>query len=87
MVAHHSECQAVGVTFVPLVMETLGGWNEEGILTVKRIGQLLGQRLGTSPAENTRHLLQHLSITLWKGNATMWLGCLPVNTAKIDGII
>ena len=42
MVAHHSECQAVGVTFVLLVMETLDGWNEEGILNIKRIGPTTG---------------------------------------------
>ena len=87
MVAHHLECLAVEVTFVPIVIETLGGWNEEDILNIKRIGQLMGRNLGTFPAERTCHLFQRLSISLWKRNATMWHGRLPVNTAKIDRII
>ncbi len=75
------------MTFIPLVMESLGGWNRVGIDNIRRIGRILGQRLGSSPAESTRHLFQRLSVTLWKGNAAMWLGRLQSNIAMIDGII
>ena len=56
--AHAAACHAVGVSFVPLVFETLGGMSELASTTVSRIGRLLGQRLGISPADTTRHLFQ-----------------------------
>ena len=67
MAAHADACQAVGVVFVPLVMETLGGWCNEAIRTIRRIGRQQGQRLGIPPAESTRHLFQRLAISLWRG--------------------
>ena len=34
-VAAHSEaCQSAGVLFVPMVVETLGGWDEEAVRTI-----------------------------------------------------
>ena len=44
---HANACHDVGLLFVPLVVETLGGWNQEAISTFKAIGRLQGQRLGT----------------------------------------
>ena len=70
MIAHAGACRAGGVTFIPLVMESLGGWSEEAIQTIKSIGRLQGQRLGIPPPETTRHLFQRLAISLWKGNAS-----------------
>ena len=47
--AHSEACHAVGVTFIPMVVETLGGWGEEAALTVKNIGRLQDLRLGIPP--------------------------------------
>ena len=87
MAAHAEECRAVGITFIPLVVETLGGWSEDAIHTIRAIGRLQGQRLGIPPAESTRHLFQRLAISLWKGNASLWLRRLPFSSAAVDGII
>ena len=85
--AHQEACQAVGMSFVPLVVESLGGWSEEAALTISRIGHLLGQRTGSPPGETTRHLFQRLSVALWRGNATLWLNRLPTYSPWVDGII
>ena len=71
--AHAAACHAVGVSFVPLVFEPLGGMSELASTTVSRIDRLLGQRLGISPADTTRHLFQRCSISLWRGNTALWL--------------
>ena len=60
MVHHYEACQSVGVSFVLLVVETLGGWSDDAIQTICKIGRLLGQRLGSPPAESTQHLFQRL---------------------------
>ncbi len=85
MAAHFEACQSVGVSCVPLVAESLGGWSEEASLIICRIGRLLGQRLGSPPAETTRHLFQRLSITLWRGNASLWLQRLATHSLWVDG--
>ena len=41
LAAHQSDCQATGISFVPLVVESLGGWCEEAVHTIGRIGRLL----------------------------------------------
>ena len=34
MAAHSEACQSAGVSFVPMVVETLGGWDEEAVRTI-----------------------------------------------------
>ena len=75
--AHASACHSVGVSFTPLVVESLGGWDSEAISTFKAIGRLQGLRLGIPPSQSTRHLFQRVAICLWRGNATLWIGRLP----------
>ena len=53
MATHAEECPAVGISFVPMVVETLRGWNKDAAHTIHAIGRLQGQRLGIPPAENT----------------------------------
>ena len=87
MVAHADACRSIGVHFVPIVAETLGGWSEGAIDTITSIGRLQGQRLGIPPPDSTRHLFQRLSISLWKGNAALWIRRQPTRPAVVDGVI
>ena len=56
-----------------MVAESLGGWSDDTISIIQRVGHMLGQRLGVSPNISTRQLFQKLSVTLWRGNATLLL--------------
>ena len=87
MAAHAEACRSVGIAFIPLVVETLGGWCQEAINTVKDIGCIQGHRLGISPSESTRHLFQKLSISLWKGNASLWIRRQLSISPVVDGLI
>ena len=87
MAAHAEACRSVGIVFVPLVAETLGGWSQEAISTIKGIGRIQGHRLGIPPSESTRHLFQRLSISLWKGNSSLWIRRQPTVSPAVDGLI
>ena len=87
MIAHAGVCRAADLTFIPLVVESLGGWTEEVIQTIKSIGRLQGQRLGIPPPDTMRHLFQRLAISLWKGNASLWVRRQPACSATVDGIV
>ena len=56
LAAHADACQAVGVSFIPLVVETLRGMSASSVSTLAYLGRLLGQRLGIPPADSIRHL-------------------------------
>ena len=62
MSAREAACAAAGVTFVPIVMETLGGMSALTVDTLASLGRLLGQRLGVNTSDSVRHLLQRCSI-------------------------
>ena len=84
-VAHATACRAVGVNFISLVMECLGGWSEEAAATIYKIGRLLEQRLGLPTSETTRYLFKSCAISLCKGNANLWIRCLPFHSPFVDG--
>lgn len=84
---HADPCQQVGVKFIPLVVEVLGGWEGEAAETIAGIGRLQGQRLGTVIGTTVQHLFQRLAISLCRGNAALWsrrARCFP---ASVDGIV
>ena len=85
--SHSSSCHSAGISFVPLLVETLGGWSCEAVETIKAIGRLQGQRLGLPSSETTSHLYQQLAIRLWRGNATMWATRVPVLPPMVDGVM
>ena len=68
IVVHGQSCQQAGIKFIPLPVESLGGWSNQAI-TLKAIGHQQAARLDISPSDLIHHLFQHLSVCLWRGNA------------------
>ena len=84
--ATHSEaCREARVSFIPLAIETLGGWSQELQRLMKHISSLQALRLGLSRGDSFRHLAQRISITIWRGNAWLWASRLPAVAADVDG--
>ena len=81
-------CQAAGVDFLPIVVETLGGWCPDAIATIRSIGRASGQPLNsTDPIDMTKHLFGRLAIALWRGNAGLWMHRYPSLPPSIDGLV
>ena len=83
---HLENCLAAGVSFVPLVVESLGGWSDEAIDTLRLIGKQQAQRMGLPPSHSINHLFKRLSIVLWHRNACMWASRMPIHLPSEDGI-
>ena len=85
--ANLPSCRAAGIECVPLVVEALDGWVPGSISTIKRIGDFIRQRVNPSdPSHSTKHLFGRLAITLWRGNATLWLRRIPSLAPPSDGL-
>ena len=87
LTGHLDECSSAGIDFIPLVVETLGGWSARATEVISQLGRLMASRSGSSPSDSTRHLFQRLAICLWRGNAAMWAVRLPTTTPSVDGLI
>ena len=84
--AHTDACNEVGVSFIPIVFETLGGLSSSAVCNLAYLRRLVGQRLGIPPSDSTRHLFQRCAISLWRGNAALWIRHLPTLAPSVDGV-
>ena len=76
------------MSFQPVALETLGGWHEEGVEVVKRLGQALARATGQEMGEVVRHLFGRLLILLMQGYAALPISRIPnYPQAHIDGLI
>ena len=72
--AHHDELvQAAGGVFVPLVVESLGLWSAASRPVLQDIALRTTTRSGISRGLAYRHLLEKLSVCLWRHNARTFL--------------
>ena len=66
---HSRPCHLNGVSFIPLVVETLGGWDADAIFHLRAIAKQAASR-SPSPTETaTRQLFQRLSVLLQRANS------------------
>ena len=70
---------AEGIAFIPMVVETLGGWEEEAEQLIRKLGKALARATCQDDGEVVRHLFGKLSILLVRSNASMILNRVPVN--------
>ena len=83
-------CQQQGLVFLPIALETLGGFHHVAVEQVQRIGAAIARNQGSDEKVTTRQLFQRLSITLMRGNAALILGRRPDEDfapAEVDGVM
>ena len=74
-----AECQAQGIAFLPLVVESLGGWDERAVHQVKKLASALARNSGEDEGDTWRRTITRLSILLVKGNAALLSGRIPAS--------
>ena len=57
---YEARCSAEAITFLPLAVDTFGGWHKVGLKTITRLGRQLARNLGKEEDEVVRHLRQRL---------------------------
>ena len=86
MTKHGEGCRLAGMVFIPMMVETFGGWEESAVMQLKKLGAGLARYTGEEESEKIRHLYQRLAILLVKGNDSLFLNRLPNHPSPmIDG--
>ena len=79
-------CRKEGIAFIPLAVDTLGGFHKEGLTTVAKLGRQLARATGREEGEVVRHLRQRLGVLLVRDNVAMLSSRSPTFTpAEVDG--
>ena len=72
--------------FLPVPVETLGGWHNTSVDQIRKIGRALARNTGQEENEAIRHLFQRLGVLLVKGNAALMISRVPVYPdTEVDG--
>ena len=88
LTSHLSACRSAGVDFIPVVVETLGGLAEDTIFIIRFLWEAIAQR--STPQESStcsKQLFHRVAVTLWRGNASLWLHRLLTLPPFVDGLV
>ena len=82
------DCRREGIAFLPLLVESFGGWHTAAEREVKKLGAALARHTGQEEGQATGHLWGRLGILLQRGNAALLANRIPgLPNAIVDGLI
>ena len=70
-------CRAEGIVFLPLAVETFGGWHKVAEQQVKKLAWALARHNGQEEGEAIGHIWSRLGVLLQRGNAAMMANRIP----------
>ena len=83
---YEERCAREGIRFIPLAVDTLGGWHPVALETITRLGRHLARNIGKEDEECVRHLRQRLAILLVRDNVALLCARTPTfPTPEVDG--
>ena len=82
---YFENCAQEGIQFLPVVIETLGGWHPEAVNVLSKLAKQLASYTGGKPEETISHFYQRLGILLAKGNSALILNRTTLPDAIVDG--
>ena len=65
-------CEAEGIEFIPLIVDTFGGWHKESLEVVSKLGRQVSRQTGKEEEEIVRQLRQRVAILLVGDNVNMF---------------
>ena len=74
---HGEACRREGMVFLPMAVESLGGWHDLAVEQIKKIATAQARQTGDEEAVAIAHLFQRLAVLLQKGNAALLLNRIP----------
>jgi hypothetical protein len=83
---YHGRCEREGLTFIPMVVDTLGGWHPAALQVITKLGRQVARAVGKEEGETVRQLRQRLAVLLVRDNMAMLNSRAPTFPAsQLDG--
>ena len=80
------DCRREGIAFLPLAVESFGGWHSAAEAEVRKLGAALARQNGQEEREVLGHLWGRLGLLLQRGNAAILGNRLPTHPIPaVDG--
>jgi hypothetical protein len=77
------DCLREGIVFLPLAVESLGGWHPVAIQQGDKLASALARHTGEEERVANRHFWQRMSVLLQKGNTALILNRMPTTTNQL----
>ena len=82
------DCRRQGIAFIPMAVESFGGWHGTAESEVRKLGAALARHTGQDEGEAVHHLWGRLGILLQRGNAAILGNRVPSFPApEVDGVM
>ena len=65
------DCRKQGIAFLPMAVESLGGWHVAAVKEVKKLAAALARNTGQVEADVKRHIWGRLALLVQRGNAAI----------------
>ena len=79
MAESDEDCKREGIAFLPMVVETLGGWHKVAIGQIKKLTAAQARQTGEEEGETARRTWVRLAVLLQKGNAALLANRIPTS--------
>ena len=81
-------CEAEGFMFIPMILDTFGGWHGAALDFLSKLGRQVARQVGKEEEDGVRQLRQRVSVLLTRDNVAMMGSRSPdIPPACIDGDI
>ena len=77
------ECMQQGIKFIPIVAETLGGWDKVAVEEIKKLATAKARHAGGEEEEQIRRAFTKLSVLLMRGNAAILANRIPAQNPRV----
>ena len=74
---YRERCEREGLIFLPLAVDTLGGWHEEALAVIDKLGRQLARVVGRDEAATVQHLKERLGVVLLRDNVGLLASRAP----------
>ena len=82
------DCRKADIDFIPLAVESLGGFHVRAIVEIRKLGSALARHTGEDESQTIGHQFQRLSVLLVNGNSALIINRIPsFPNPEVDGII
>ena len=75
-------CEAEGLVYIPLAIDTFGGWHPQALQVISRLALQLARATDGERGVVKRHLHQRLAVHFMRDNVAMLGACIPSFTPQ-----